>query len=62
MNRNSLNAIIRLALSQPTLRDRAWYVVKGLAFAWWLAKGSSAKGSSDAAAISAAGDDIYPLF
>lgn len=62
MSQNSVNAIIRLALSRRTLRDRAWYLVKGLAFAWWLVKGSSGSSSSEAAAIGQAGDDIYPLF
>lgn len=62
MSQNSFNAIIRLALSRRTLRDRAWYLVKGLAFSWWLVKGTSGKTSSEAAAIGQAGDDIYPLF
>ena len=62
MSQNAFRSIVQLALSRRTFRDRVWYLVMGLAFAWWLVKGSSGKTSGEAAAIGAAGDDIYPLF
>ncbi len=63
MRHNSFKAIIGLALSRRTLTERAWYLMKGLAFSWWLVKGTSGQTTSDAAAaIGQAGDDIYPLF
>jgi len=63
MRRNSPKAIIAFALSRRTWAERAWYLIKGLAFSWWLLKGTSGQTTNDAAAaIGQAGDDIYPLF
>ena len=64
MKKGYLRTIIAFAFSRPSMRDRTMYLIRGIAFAPWLARSVTGQSSRDqaGAATSAAGDDIYPLF
>jgi hypothetical protein len=62
MNRVTLGDILALAFAQKTAADKALYLFKGLVFYPLLSRAGRGSSEDAAAAVSQAGDDIYPLF